>query len=90
MKKLIFLFLLIPVASFSAAPSTSCPSGYIAIDTPSITVATTCPSGTVSVGTAESCLGDSPSGNCIMYAPAGVTYTDGVGAYEFAYACPMS
>ena len=74
----------------AAPPSTSCPTGYIAIDEEYLTIATTCPSGTVSAGDAESCLVSSPAGDCIMYAPAGVSYTDDSGTYEFTEACPMT
>ncbi|MBP3316511.1 MAG: hypothetical protein J6L70_02850 [Alphaproteobacteria bacterium] len=90
MKRIIFLLVCVPIVAHAAAPSVSCPSGYIAIDSPYITIATSCPSGTVSVGTAESCLVSSPSGDCIMYAPAGVSYTDDSGTYEFTDACPMN
>ena len=91
MKKISYLlFVLMPLPAMAATPSTSCPSGYIAIDAPDITIATTCPSGTVSVGTAESCLVSNPLGNCIMYAPAGVSYTDSTGTYVYTEACPMS
>ena len=71
------------------APATDCPSGYIAIDEPQITIATTCPSGTISAGTAESCLVSDPAGDCIMYAPAGVSYTDAPGTYDFTEPCAM-
>ena len=90
MKKLNFIFYILMCPAFATTPSTSCPSGYIAIDEEYLTIATSCPSGTVSVGTAESCLVSSPSGDCIMYAPAGVSYTDDSGTYEFTDACPMS
>ena len=90
MKRLIFLLMLVPIVAYATAPSTSCPSGYIAIDAPQITIATTCPSGTTAIGTAESCLVSNPAGDCIMYAPAGVSYTDSTGTYEYTEACPMS
>lgn len=90
MKQIAFLLACVPIVAYAAAPSTSCPAGYIAIDAPHITIATSCPSGMVSVGTAESCLVSSPAGDCIMYAPAGVNYTDDNGIYEFTDACPMS
>ena len=89
MKKLIFLLVCVPILAHAAAPSVSCPSGYIAIDMPDIIIATSCPSGYVSVGTAESCLVSNPAGSCIMYAPAGVSYTDGSGTYEFTDVCAM-
>lgn len=91
MKYFIIVALLFGVSgAFATSPSTSCPSGYIAINEEYVTIATACPSGTVSTGTAESCLGDSPSGNCIMYAPAGISYTEDIGTYEFIDACAMT
>ena len=89
MKRLIFLLVGAPIMAYATAPSTSCPSGYIAIDAPYITIATTCPSGTVSAGDAESCLVSNPAGDCIMYAPAGMSYTDDSGIYEFTEPCAM-
>ncbi|MBE6459780.1 MAG: hypothetical protein E7009_02225 [Alphaproteobacteria bacterium] len=67
----------------------TCPSGYIVIDRPYITLATSCTSGTIAVGTAESCLVESPAGDCIMYAPVGMSFTDESGTYEFTDACAM-
>ena len=67
----------------------TCPSGYIAIDRPYITLATSCTSGTIAVGTAESCLVSNPAGDCIMYAPVGMSFTDESGTYEFTDACAM-
>lgn len=88
--KRIFLFCaLTPFVANAAAPSTICPSGYIAIDEEYMTIATSCPSGTSSAGTADSCLVTSPSGSCIMYAPAGVSYTDSGGTYEYTAPCAM-
>ncbi|MBE6459358.1 MAG: hypothetical protein E7009_00010 [Alphaproteobacteria bacterium] len=89
MKRIIFLLAGAPIVAYATAPSTSCPAGYIAIDEEYITIATTCPSGTVSVGVAESCLVSNPAGDCIMYAPAGVSYTDESGTYEFTDPCAM-
>jgi len=90
MKRLMFLFCFVPMVARAAAPSTSCPAGYIAVDEEYLTIATSCPSGTISVGVAESCLVSSPAGSCIMYAPAGMSYTDDSGTYEYTDACPMS
>ena len=90
MKRLIFLICLTTLSATAAPPSTSCPTGYIAIDEEYLTIATSCPSGTTAIGTAESCLASSPAGDCIMYAPAGVSYTDAPGTYEFTDACTMS
>ncbi|MBQ8294774.1 MAG: hypothetical protein IJX89_05320 [Alphaproteobacteria bacterium] len=90
MKYLMFLsWFFVVGGAYAAAPSTSCPSGYVAIDDTYVTIATSCPSGTTATGTAESCLVSSPSGDCIMYAPAGVSYTDDSGTYEFTDACAM-
>ena len=90
MKRIVFLVAFIPSFALAAVPSMSCPSGYVVIDEPYITVATTCPSGAIAVGTAESCLVSNPAGICIMYAPAGVSYTNDFGTYEFTDVCPMS
>ena len=92
MNKFIFiLFLLVlPISVFAAAPSTSCPAGYVAVVESYMEIAnSTCPSGYTSAGTADSCLASSPAGSCIMYAPTGVTYTDDSGSYEFTSACPL-
>ena len=86
---LILSCVFVVVGAYATAPSTSCPSGYIAIDDAYVTIATSCPSGTTAAGTAESCLVSSPAGDCIMYAPAGVSYTDESGTYEFTDACAM-
>ncbi|MBQ4070199.1 MAG: hypothetical protein IKB05_02905 [Alphaproteobacteria bacterium] len=90
MKRMILFFCCLSVPAVAVAPSTSCPSGYISVgnDT-NITVATSCPSGTLSVGTASSCLASDPSGTCLMYAPAGVPYTDERGIYEFTDVCEL-
>ena len=91
MKRIFILFFAIaPCASFAVAPSTSCPSGYVAIEEEYMDIADgSCPSGYTSAGTATSCLESSPTGSCIMYAPAGVSYTDSSGTYEFEQACPL-
>ena len=86
----VYLCLLIPSALYAAAPSTSCPTGYVAVVESYMEIAdSTCPSGYTSAGTANSCLVSSPAGSCIMYAPTGVTYTDSSGSYEFTSACPL-
>ena len=91
MKKIFILFLaIVPCASFAAAPSTSCPSGYIAVVEGYMEIAnSSCPYGYTSAGTADSCLVTSPSGSCIMYAPANTQYTDASGTYEYTAACPL-
>ena len=77
--------------AFAAAPSTSCPSGYTAVDIPYITIATNCPSGTQSAGTTNSCLSGTsgPYAECYMFAPVGVSYTDSTGTYEYTEPCTM-
>ncbi len=90
--KRIFIFVLAiaPIGAFAAAPSTSCPSGYIAVVEEYMEIAnSTCPSGYTSAGTADSCLISSPAGSCIMYAPANTQYTDASGTYEYTAACPL-
>ena len=91
MKRIIVLVLAIaPVCAIAAAPSTSCPSGYVAVVEEHMDIAnTSCPSGYTSAGTATSCLVTSPDGSCIMYAPAGVSYTDATGTYQYTYAYAM-
>ena len=86
----VFILAIAPCASFAAAPSTSCPSGYITIVEEYMTISdTSCPGRYVSVGAADSCLVSSPSGSCIMYAPANTQYTDLLGIYNFTAACPL-
>ena len=91
MKRIFILIMSIaPIGAFAAAPSTSCPAGYVAVVESYMEIAnSTCPSGYTSAGTAYSCLASSPAGSCIMYAPTGVTYTDSSGSYEFTSACPL-
>ena len=92
MKRIFILIMAIaPIGAFAAAPSTSCPAGYVAVVESYMGIAnSTCPSGYTSAGTADSCLASSPAGSCIMYAPTGVTYTDDNGSsYEFTSACPL-
>ena len=79
-----------PPAQAISAPSTSCPSGYTAVVEEHMDIANnSCPTGYTSAGTATSCLVTSPDGSCIMYAPAGVSYTDATGIYEFEQPCAM-
>ena len=91
MKRIIVLILSIaPVCAIAAAPSTSCPSGYVAVVEEYMDIAnSSCPSGYTSAGTATSCIASNPGGSCIMYAPVGVSYTDATGTYEFEQACAM-
>ena len=91
MKRIIVLVLAIaPVCAFAAEPSTSCPSGYVAVVEEHMDIAnTSCPSGYTSAGTATSCIASNPGGSCIMYAPANTTYSDNTGSYVFEQACAM-
>ena len=91
MKRILVLVMAIaPVGAIAAAPSTSCPSGYVAVVEEHMDIAnTSCPSGYTSAGTATSCIASNPGGSCIMYAPVGVSYTDATGTYEFEQACAM-
>lgn len=103
MKRILILFVLCcPVSAMALGieirppvqvinpPSTSCPSGYVAVVEEYMGIAnSSCPSGYTSAGTATSCLVASPDGSCIMYAPVGVSYTDATGTYEYTSACAM-
>ena len=92
MKRIILVILAIaPVGAFAAEPSTSCPSGYVAVVEEHMDIASSsCPSGYTSAGTATSCIASNPGGACIMYAPVGVSYTDATGStYEYTEACAM-
>lgn len=91
MRRIIFVILaIVPVGAFAVAPSTSCPSGYVAVVEEYMDIAnSSCPSGYTSVGTATSCLASNPGGSCIMYAPANTTYSDNTGSYVFEQACAM-
>ncbi len=91
MKRIIVLVLAIaPMGAFAVAPSTSCPSGYVAVVEEYMTIADgTCPSGYTSAGTAVSCLISNPGGSCIMYAPTNTTYSDNTGSYVFEQPCAM-
>ena len=72
------------------APCASFASGYVAVVEEYMDIAdSSCPSGYTSAGTAASCLITSPTGSCIMYAPANTTYTDNTGTYEYTAACPL-
>lgn len=77
--------------TYASAPSTSCPSGYVLVNKPGVVLQASCSSGYIDVGSTTSCLQSSysSSARCTMYAPAGVSYTDGPGIYEFTDVCPM-
>lgn len=87
----VFIMAIAPTCVIAAAPSTSCPTGYVAITESYLTIESgICPSGNISFGEAYSCLVSNPNGSCMMYAPTGVNYTDSTGTYEFTKLCPMS
>lgn len=87
----VFIMAIAPTCVIAAAPSTSCPTGYVAITESYLTIESgICPSGNTSFGEAYSCLVSNPNGSCMMYAPTGVNYTDSTGTYEFTKPCPMS
>ena len=91
MKRIFILIMaIVPCASFAAEPSTSCPSGYVAVVEEYMTIVNgSCSTGYTSAGTADSCLVASPDGSCIMYAPANTEYSDSTGTYEYTSACPL-
>ena len=78
------------MGAIATGPSTSCPSGYVAVVKEHMDIANnSCPAGYTSAGTATSCLASNPGGSCIMYAPANTTYSDNTGSYVFEQACAM-
>ena len=91
MKRIIFVILaMAPMGAIATGPSTSCPSGYVAVVKEHMDIANnSCPAGYTSAGTATSCIASNPGGSCIMYAPVGVSYTDATGTYEYTEACAM-
>lgn len=92
MKYVMILGLMIlAMPAFADGPSTSCPAGYIEITEPSVSLADSiCPTGYTSAGTVTSCLAESPSGACYMYAPTDATYSDGKGIYHYNQICPLT
>lgn len=90
MKKYLILFLLLPCVAKAETPSTTCPTGFVAVDETYLSIATSCPTDTHSAGTADSCLETSPSGTCVMYIPAGTSYSDDSGTYEYTEPCPLA
>lgn len=92
MKIIYGLFIVfLSVSAYAATPSTSCPSGYLAITQNSMNLTSgVCSSGYTSVGTVTSCLVASPDGVCMMYVPSGITYSDDTGTYEYTDICPLN
>lgn len=87
----LIIYLIFPLQVIAEDFATTCPTGYKKISEANMILssATTCPSGYIAAGTADSCLIESPSGNCIMYIPAGVSYVGDVGIYEYQEPCPL-
>ena len=92
MRFVIFAWVMIMVGvAHAAAPSTTCPVGFVTIVESAMVVAdSTCPTGYTSVGNASSCLVTTPEGACIMYAPAEITYSDTGGSYHYIPLCPLT
>lgn len=91
MKHLFILGLFfMPILAMAAGPSTTCPSGFVTVDEPYLTVENgSCPAGYTAAGTASSCLVASPDGSCMMYAPANTQYSNDYGTYHFNQICPL-
>ena len=89
-KAFLIVALFCSMDAFSAAPTTSCPIGYVAIVEVNMVIAgSSCPTGYVSAGTATSCLLSTPDGSCRMFAPKNAVYTDSIGSYVYTFACPL-
>lgn len=103
MKKLFILLcvtgLSICVITFdapAAAPTTTCPAGYAAVNSAIRIVNDSCSGNSQPVkifgadDNPTTCLVASPSGVCFMYAPADTNFTDPSGTYQFSQICPLS
>jgi len=91
MKKLLFIILLAPITAYGETPSTACPSGYIQVNEPDVTLnASTCPANFTKTGYAPSCLVSSPEKICYMYIPTSQTFTDDQGTYEYTDICELT
>ena len=83
-------FLLYIYEARAVTPMTSCPEGWHAVDDSYVKIATSCSTDYVDAGTTLSCEEATQDDEyCYMYAPAGVSYTDASGTYEFTEACEM-
>ena len=89
MKKIAIIIAFIPMCAYAAAPSTSCPSGYVAVTRSDFILSDSCSAGYVSTGTLTSCLTNATNG-CWMYVPAGMSFTDEKGTYEYTASCPLT
>ncbi len=91
MKKYMFLFfMLVPSVAkgTSLEDLASCPTGYTMVNEPHLSIGLNlCYN---NVGDAPSCLDDNPEPVCFMYAPAGVSYVDSSGTYEYTEPCPLT
>ena len=84
-----FMFIVAGFVAYAAAPSTSCPSGYVAVTRSDFILSDACSAGYVSTGTLTSCLTSATNG-CWMYVPAGMSFTDEKGTYEYTASCPLT
>ena len=89
MKKIAFIIAFMPMCAYSVAPSTSCPTGYVTVTRSNFIMATACPTGYVAARKLNSCLNNATY-DCWLYAPAGMSFTDESGTYEYTDVCPMS
>lgn len=84
------VFLIVGCVAYAAAPSTSCPTGYVAVTRSDFILSDTCPAGFyISTGTLTSCFTNVTNG-CWMYIPAGMSFTDEKGTYEYTASCPLT
>ncbi len=89
MKKIAIIITFIPMCAYAAAPSTSCPTGYVAVTRSDFILSDACSAGYVSTSTLTSCLTNATNG-CWMYVPAGMSFTDEKGTYEYTASCPLT
>ena len=86
MKKLIFILCFIGAAKAETLME-SCPSGFIAVNKPSVVIVNeSCPSGYIATQNIESCI-KSTSGICGLFADVGTSFEDESGTYVFDEVC---
>lgn len=75
----------------SDCPETEWDVGYIQVEKGRVSLyEDECPDGYIDVGVVSaSCSVGEPMGYCYMYAPAGVSYTDESGLFEYTEFCEM-
>ncbi len=77
----------------AAAPSTTCPTGYIAVVDKYVVLSGAACTNFYKATSSNipSCLsGTSHGAKCWMYAPANMDFTDDTGTYQFTTACPLT